>query len=113
MPYDDDALRQIRERTDIVEFIGQYVQLKKSGESYSGLSPFRTERTPSFHVWPETQTWRDFGSNEGGDVFTFIMKVENLDFKDALTLLAERAGVTLTRAPEKRETSEEEQQRDG
>ncbi len=51
----DDAIRQIRERLDIVEVIGQYVQLKKTGKTYSGNSPFRTERTPSFHVWPEAQ----------------------------------------------------------
>jgi len=95
----DDAIRQIRERIDLVELIGQYTPLKKTGRTYSGLSPFRTEKTPSFHVWPETQTWRDFGSNEGGDLFTFIMKVENLDFREALTLLAERAGVTLTQSP--------------
>lgn len=107
----DDAIRQIRERLDLVEVIGQYVQLKKTGRTYSGLSPFRTERTPSFHVWQETQTWRDFGSNEGGDLFTFMMKIENLDFKDALTLLAERAGVTLTKGPAKRDTSAEDDQR--
>lgn len=108
----DDAIRQIRERLDLVEVIGQYAQLKKTGRTYSGLSPFRSERTPSFHVWPETQTWRDFGSNEGGDVFTFIAKIENLDFKETLNLLAERAGVTLTRAPEKRTSTEEEERRE-
>ena len=108
----DDAIRQIRERIDLVELIGQYTPLKKTGRTYSGLSPFRTEKTPSFHVWPETQTWRDFGSNEGGDLFTFIMKVENLDFREALTLLAERAGVTLTQSPEKKTTSEAEERRE-
>ncbi len=108
----DDAIRQIRERIDLVELIGQYTPLKKTGRTYSGLSPFRTEKTPSFHVWPETQTWRDFGSNEGGDLFTFVMKVENLDFREALTLLAERAGVTLTQSPEKKTTSEAEERRE-
>ncbi|MCA1669832.1 MAG: DNA primase, partial [Thermomicrobia bacterium] len=83
--------------------------MKKTGKTYKGLSPFRTERTPSFIVWPETQTWRDFGSNEGGDLFGFIMKMENLDFKEALTLLAERAGVALTRAPEKKTSTEQEE----
>ncbi len=105
----DDAIREIRERLDVVEVIGQYTQLKKTGKSYKGSSPFRTERTPSFIVWPETQTWRDFGSNEGGDIFGFIQKVENLDFKDALTLLAERAGVALTRAPEKKTSTEQDE----
>ena len=108
----DDAIRQIRERLDVVEVIGQYAQLKKTGRTFKGLSPFRTEKTPSFIVWPETQTWRDFGSNEGGDLFTFIMKIENLDFKDALTLLAERAGVTLTRSPETKTSSEAEDRRE-
>ncbi|MHB8645199.1 MAG: CHC2 zinc finger domain-containing protein, partial [Thermomicrobiales bacterium] len=108
----DDAIRQIRERLDVVEVIGQYTSLKKTGKTHKGLSPFRTERTPSFIVWPETQTWRDFGSNEGGDIFGFIMKVENLDFKDALTLLAERAGVALTRAPEKKTSTEQEERRE-
>lgn len=105
----DDAIREIRERLDVVEVIGQYTQLKKTGKSYKGSSPFRTERTPSFIVWPETQTWRDFGSNEGGDIFGFIQKVENLDFKDALTLLAERAGVALTRTPEKKTSTEQDE----
>jgi DNA primase len=112
MPYDDDALRQIRERTDLVEFIGQYVQLKKTGRTYSGLSPFRTERTPSFHVWPETQTWRDFGANEGGDVFKFVMKLENMDFGEAKRLLAERAGVALTPRNEKKTSTEAEERRE-
>ena len=108
----DDAIRQIRERLDVVEVIGQYTQLKKTGKTYKGSSPFRTERTPSFIVWPETQTWRDFGSNEGGDVFGFIQKVENLDFKETLTLLAERAGVALTRTPEKKTSTEQEERRE-
>jgi DNA primase len=105
----DDAIRQIRERLDVVEVIGQYTPLKKTGKTYKGLSPFRTERTPSFIVWPETQTWRDFGSNEGGDIFGFIQKVEHLDFKETLTLLAERAGVALTRTPEKKTSTEQEE----
>ncbi len=108
----DDAIRQIRDRLDVVEVIGQYTPLKKTGKTYKGNSPFRTERTPSFIVWPETQTWRDFGSNEGGDIFGFIQKVENLDFKGALTLLAERAGVALTRTPEKKTTTEQEERRE-
>jgi DNA primase len=108
----DDAIRQIRERLDIAEVVGQYVQLKKSGRSLKGLSPFRTERTPSFIVTPEKGRWHDFGSNEGGDIFTFIMKIENLDFKEALALLAERAGVALTRAPEKKTSTEQEERRE-
>lgn len=112
MAYNDDAIRQVRERTDIVELIGQYTQLKKSGKSFKGTSPFRTERTPSFHVWPETQTWRDFGINEGGDIFKFVQKMENMDFGDALRLLAERAGVALTPRTERRASTEAEERRE-
>ncbi len=112
MAFNDDGIRQVREQTDIVELIGQYVQLKKAGHDYKGLSPFRTERTPSFHVWPKTQTWRDFGLNEGGDIFKFIMKIENMDFGDALRLLAERAGVALTQRTERRESTEAEERRE-
>ena len=107
-----DAIRQIRERLDIVEFVGQYTPLKKTGRTYSGISPFRTERTPSFHIWPDEQRWRDFGSNEGGDIFNFVMKAENLDFKDALALLAERAGIALTPDSGKRTNTEAEERRE-
>lgn len=92
----EDVIRQVRERLDIVEVIGRYTQLKKSGKSYIGKSPFRTERTPSFNVNPEKQFWKDFGSGEpGGDIFKFFMKKDNIGFGDALRLLADMAGVEL------------------
>jgi DNA primase len=90
----------IKQRLDIVELVGQYVALKKAGRSYKGLCPFHTEKTPSFVVTPDRQSWYCFGAcATGGDVFTFVMKKENLDFRDALAMLAERAGVSLSTAP--------------
>ncbi len=87
----------IKSRLDIVDVISEYVQLRKSGHSYSGFCPFHSNsRTPAFVVFPDSQTWRCFGAcAEGGDVFGFLMKKEGLEFKEALHLLAERAGVTL------------------
>ncbi|MCX7669506.1 MAG: DNA primase, partial [Anaerolineae bacterium] len=90
------VIDEIKERLDIVEVISQYVPLKKTGRNYKGLCPFHSEKTPSFVVFPENQSWHCFGAcSTGGDVFTFIMKRENLDFGEALALLAERAGVAL------------------
>jgi len=87
---------EVKERLDIVEVIQSYVPLKKAGRSYKGLCPFHTEKTPSFIVFPDTGTWHCFGAcGTGGDLFTFIMKRENLDFAEALQLLARRAGVEI------------------
>ena len=89
------VVEEIKRRVDIVEVIGGYVQLTRSGRNYKGLSPFKQERTPSFFVFPETQTFKDFSSGEQGDVFSFLMKKEGLTFGEALRALAKRAGVTL------------------
>jgi DNA primase len=87
---------EVRERSDIVEIVGGSVQLKKAGRTLKGLCPFHQERTPSFVVYPDSGTWRCFGAcATGGDVFSFVMRAENLDFRGALELLARRAGVTL------------------
>ena len=87
---------EVKERLDIVEVISQYVPLKKAGRSYKGLCPFHNEKTPSFVVFPENQSWHCFGScGTGGDVFSFVMKRENLDFGEALATLAAKAGVEL------------------
>jgi DNA primase len=87
---------EIKDRLDIVEVIQSYVPLKKAGRNYKGLCPFHAEKTPSFVVFPDTGTWHCFGAcGTGGDVFTFIMRQENLEFGEALQSLARRAGVEL------------------
>jgi DNA primase len=87
---------EIKDRLDIVEVIQSSVPLKKAGRNYKGLCPFHAEKTPSFVVFPDTGTWHCFGAcGIGGDVFSFIMKQENLDFSEALQILARRAGVEL------------------
>lgn len=87
---------EIKQKIDIIDLIGQYVQLKKSGKNYKGLCPFHQEKTPSFMVNPELQIFKCFGCNEGGDIFSFIQKIEGYDFKQALEFLAEKAGVKLS-----------------
>jgi DNA primase len=93
---------QVKDRLDIVEIVQSYVPLKKAGRNYKGLCPFHAEKTPSFVVFPDTGTWHCFGAcGTGGDLFTFVMKQENLDFGEALRVLAQRAGVELEpRSPE-------------
>lgn len=93
---------EIKQKLDIVDLVSQTVKLRKSGRSYAGLCPFHSNtRTPAFYVFPETQTWHCFGAcGMGGDIFTFVMKKDNVDFGDALRLLAERAGVSLHRDPQ-------------
>jgi DNA primase len=88
-------IETIKAKIDVVEEVGLVVSLRKSGKSFQGLCPFHNERTPSFYVFPESQTWRCFGCHEGGDVFTFVEKQQGLDFRDALLYLAEKAGVVV------------------
>lgn len=92
-------IETIKAKIDLVEEIGLVVALHKSGKSFQGVCPFHNERTPSFHVFVESQTWYCFGCKEGGDVFTFVQKQQNLEFKDALLYLAEKAGVALDELP--------------
>lgn len=90
------AVDEVKNRIDIVELVSGYVPLKKAGRNYKGLCPFHAEKTPSFVVFPDTQTWHCFGAcGTGGDIFRFIMQREGLDFPEALRELARRAGVQL------------------
>ncbi len=91
-----DAKEEVRARLNIEDVIGEYVQLKRAGRSFKGLSPFSGERTPSFFVSPDKHIWHDFSTSKGGDVFAFIMEVEGMDFRQALEHLARKAGVDLS-----------------
>ena len=90
-----DAVEEIKSRLNIEDVVGEYVQLKRAGRNFKGLSPFTAERTPSFVVSPEKGIWHDFSSGKGGNVFSFVMELEGLEFKEALELLARKANVDL------------------
>ncbi len=91
-----DTAQQIKDKLDIVDFLKNYIQLLPAGKNLKALCPFHKEKTPSFVVSPERGSWHCFGGcNEGGDIFSFLMKFENLDFYEALQILAEKAGIDL------------------
>lgn len=90
-----EIIQSVKDRSDIVDLIGSYVTLKRAGSNYSGLCPFHSEKTPSFTVFPDTQSFFCFGCEAGGDAFTFIMRAENLEYPDAIEFLAKRAGIDL------------------
>ena len=87
---------EIKSKLSVLEVVGETVQLKRAGSAYKGLCPFHAEKTPSFVVTPDRETWRCFGCGEGGDIFTFLMRRDGLDFREALERLAEKAGVELS-----------------
>src|SRR5579863_6592742 len=90
-----DAVGEIKARLNVEDVVSQYVQLKRAGRNFKGLSPFTNEKTPSFIVSPEKQIWHDFSSGKGGNMFSFVMEVEGLEFKGALELLARKAGIDI------------------
>lgn len=90
-----DVVDQIKERLSIVDVVGAYVKLTKSGRNFKGLSPFNKEKTPSFYVSPDRGTYYCFSSGQGGDHFNFVQKMEGVDFKGALKILADKAGIQL------------------
>lgn len=103
------VIDEVKDRLDVVEVVSSYLQLNKAGRNYKALCPFHSEKTPSFVVFPESQHWYCFGAcNEGGDVFSFVMKMEGWDFRTALEELARRAGVVLQpQTPAQEQASEE------
>src|SRR5579864_1792701 len=91
----NSTIEAIKDRLNIVDVISSYLPVKKSGTNYKAVCPFHKEQTASLMVSPSKQIWHCFGCGEGGDVFGFVMKYENLDFKEAIKLLADKAGVKL------------------
>jgi DNA primase len=91
----NDFVEEVKDKIDIVDVIGEYVQLKKTGKNYKGLCPFHQENTPSFTINPSQQFYHCFGCGEGGDVFNFLMEIEHITFKKGLKILAKRAGLEI------------------
>lgn len=100
-----EAKDEIKQRLSVEEVIGDYLELKRAGRNFKANSPFSNERTPSFMVSPEKQIWHDFSSNKGGDMFSFIMEVEGVDFREALEILAKKANVDLSQYQKKSDGS--------
>ncbi len=91
-----DAKDEVKSRLSVEEVVAGYIELKRAGRNFKGLSPWSNEKTASLMVSPEKQIWHDFSSNRGGDIFSFVMEMEGIDFKEALEMLARKAGVELT-----------------
>ena len=95
MALSDDFLQELKSRSDITDVVSSYIDLRHSGRTYSGLCPFHSEKSPSFHVYPENGSFYCFGCGAGGDVITFVRRIENLDYMESIRLLAQRAGMTV------------------
>ena len=93
MFFSEDKISEIIEKNDIVDVISEYMTLKRSGSNYMALCPFHSEKTPSFSVSPSKQIFNCFGCGVGGNVITFIQKIERIEFVEAVKMLAEKAGV--------------------
>jgi len=109
----DDKKEEIRDTADIVEVVGDYVRLKKSGSGFVGLCPFHDEKTPSFHVTPRLGIYKCFGCNASGDIYNFIMEMEGVSFPEALRTLAERYGIDLPQEQYREGNEEETTKREG
>jgi DNA primase len=106
----DNSIQKIRDACDILSVVSQYVQLKRAGRNYKGLCPFHGEKTPSFMVSPDKQIFHCFGCGKGGDVIKFVQEYERLNFREALEMLAKRAGIELPRSPAKARARDEREQ---
>ena len=93
----EEAKEEVRARLAIEDVVGQYIELKRAGRNFKGRSPWGVDKTPSFMVSPEKGIWHDFSSNKGGDIFSFIMEMEGIDFREALEKLAQQAGVEMNK----------------
>ena len=106
--YSDEVINDVRQSNDIVDVISQYVHLKRSGRNFFGLCPFHNEKSPSFSVSPDKQIFHCFGCGVGGNVFTFLMKIEGISFIEAVQTLAERANIQLPTFENSRDAAREE-----
>jgi DNA primase len=109
--FPEDWIDEVVSRNDIVDVVSEYVALKPSGRSYFALCPFHNEKTASFHVSPEKQIYHCFGCGEGGNVVTFVMNMERMDFIEAMKYLAERAGVSLPEGTDAKRAAQEQNER--
>ena len=91
-----NQIEEVKNKTDIVSLISEYIEVKKAGRNYKANCPFHGEKTPSFMITPELQMYKCFGCGRHGDVFTFLEEHEGMEFSEALKYLAEKCGVTLT-----------------
>ena len=106
--YSEEILEDIRQSNDIVDVISQYVRLKRSGRNFFGLCPFHNEKSPSFSVSPDKQIFHCFGCGVGGNIFTFISKIESVSFRESIEILAERANITLPKLESNVDSAKEE-----
>ena len=106
--YSDEIIEEVRQNNDVVDIISQYVHLTRKGRNYFGLCPFHSEKSPSFSVSPDRQIFHCFGCGVGGNVYTFLMKIEGITFKESLEQLAERANIQLPTLDNGADTAREE-----